>query len=202
MVWRLFALVVLAAVVLLVVSAVQVVMASRASPAASAVGPASAVIVVGTPTGRKEATGQLAARCAQALALWSARRASVVITTGGAATSGAPTEASLAGAWLLAHGLPARALEKVPEPNLGSGFGTIAKRYGKSAGDRTIVVGAPLQALWLRGLASLEGLDAQFSPASASKNSLLTDVGQVWDQAVAVGLGRIVGFDQTQGFGT
>ena len=194
-------LVVFAAVVLLVISAVQVLTASRASPATSAVGPASAVIVVGTPTGSQQATGDLKARCAQALVLWRAHRASVVITTGGPSTPGAPTEASLAASWLLAQGLPRRDLQRVANPNLGAAFASIAKRYGKAAGHRTILVGAPLQVFWLKGLSSAEGLDAQVSPVSASRPGLMTDVRQVWFQAVAVGLGRVVGFDNTQGFG-
>jgi len=194
-------LVVLAAVVLLVTSAVQVVTASRASPATSAVGPASAVIVVGTSTGRHQATGDLRARCAQALVLWRSHRASVVITTGGPSSPGAPTEASLAAKWLLGQGLPRRDLERVPNANLGAALATIAKRYGKAAGHRTILVGAPLQVFWLRGLAAGEGLDAQVSPVTAAKGGLMTDVRQVWFQALAVGLGRVVGFDNTQGFG-
>jgi len=125
-----------------------------------------------------------------------------VITTGSAAAAGAPTEAALAGAWLVAHGLPPRSLKQVPDPSLSSAFASIARRYGRRTGARTILVGAPLQVLWLKGLASLEGLDAQVSPASASKDSLITDVRDVWFQAIAVGLGRIIGFDHTQRFGT
>jgi hypothetical protein len=159
------------------------------------------VIVVGTSTSPHKATGDLEARCAQAFLLWRARRAAVVITTGGSARPGAPTEAALAGAWLLGHGLPARSLERVPDANLATAFLTIAERFGKKAGARTIIVGAPLQVFWLTGLASHVGLDAQVSPISAQRNSFFTDVGQVWYQALAVGLGRIVGFDHTQGFG-
>jgi len=199
---RLVILLLLAAVVLLVVSAVQVVKASKASQAVSAVGPASAVIVVGTATSGDHVTGELQARCAQALALWRAHRAPVVITTGASSAPGSRTEASLAGTWLVDHGFPARQLVMVPDENLSTAFAFIARRYGKSSGGRTIIVGAPLQVLWLRNLASADGLDAQISPVSASKDSLMTDVRKVWFQAIAVGLGRVIGFDHTQGFGT
>lgn len=190
-------LVVVAAVVMLVVSAVQVVKASRTSQAMSAVGPASAVIVVGT----NQAPADLKARSAQALALWQTHRARIVITTGASRRPDAPTESSLAGTWLVAHGLPVRDLEEVQDPSLTSAFSFIARRYGKSSGAHTIVVGAPLQVLWLTKLASAEGLDAQVSPASA-KNGLMTYLRQVWFQAMAVGLGRVIGFDHTQGFAT
>jgi len=198
---RAIILVLLASLALLVVSAVQVVKASRASSAPSAVGPAGAVIIVGTATSRGHATGELEARCAQGLLLWRTHRAPVLITTGGAETPGGPTEASLAGSWLLGHGLPASSLEKVPDSNLAAALASIARRYGATSGDRTILVGAPLQALWLRDLAASEGLNAQVSPASASSRSLTKDLRNLWSQAVAVGLGRIIGFDHTQRFG-
>jgi hypothetical protein len=198
---RAIILLLLASVALLAVSAVQVVKASRTSSAPAAVGPASAVIVVGAATGREHATGELQARCAHGLALWRAHRAQVVITTGGAATPSAPTEASLAGSWLLAHGLPASSLETVPDASLAAALASIARRYGTAGGDRTILVGAPLQVLWLRDLAASEGLNAQVSPASASSDSLAAYVRTLWSQAVAVALGRIIGFDHTQRFG-
>ncbi len=198
---RAIALVLFASVALLVVSAVQVVKASRTSSAPSAVGPASALIIVGTATGRDHATGELQARGDLGLRLWHAHRAPVVITTGGAETPGGPTEAALAGSWLLAHGVPARSLESFPDSSLAAAFASIARRYGATAADRTIIVGAPLQALWLRDLAASEGLNAQVSPASASGDGLIKDLGNLSSQAVAVGLGRIIGFDHTQRFG-
>ena len=190
----------LAAIVVLVISGVQVLRASRTSAATSAVGPASAVIVVGTGSTGNVATGDSRRVCAQALALWRAHRVPLVITTGASATKGAPTEASLAGAWLLARGLPARDLDEMPDTSLSSALASIAKRDGKSAGARTILVGSPFQALWLTKLASAEGLEAQVSPAPAV-GGLLTDVKNIWSQAVAVGLGRVIGYAHTQGFG-
>ena len=205
---RLLGLVVLAAVVYFAVTAAQVLMSSTASHSATAVEPSRAIVVVGAPSSRHRATGELAARCDQALVLWAAHRAPLIFVTGGpvSSASGAPTEAALAAKCLEAGGVGPGRIVQVPEADLADALASVAGHFGgagaASSGDpHVVLVAAPLQVLWLGHLAQSEGLYGVVSPALATKGSFVSDLGQIGKQTAAVALGRIVGYPRTVSLG-
>jgi hypothetical protein len=213
--WRLGALVLAVAAIYLVVSAVQVLHASTTSRSPTAVGLSRAIVVIGTPNRGSVAKGELVARCDQAILLWSVHRARTVIVTGGPTIPGAPTEAALSARCLEAAGVPKRAIVEMPESDVAVALASVAARYGAApartgtsgaAGHhrpapRVIVVAAPLQTLWLGHLATSEGLAAQVSPATNTKGGIFGSVSQILRQALAVSLGRVIGYPRTVALG-
>lgn len=203
--------VLLALVVYLFVTGVQVLIASTTSRAATGVAPARAIVVVGTTDRHAKATGQLAARCSQAIDLFRAHRGRLVFTTGASSepSGGGPSQASLAAACLELGGVPSSDVVELPEENIAVALQDVAAHYGSFVDDASgsrprpsvVLVAAPLQVLWLGHLAAAEGLAGVVSPALASKGTFFSDLGQISRQTLAVALGRVIGYPNTVGLG-
>jgi hypothetical protein len=192
---RLVYLVVLLAFVLLVVTSVQVVVASRSTLGLAQVKPADAIVVIGSPTGTGPLAPDLKLRCEEAVSLYQAGRARKVFTTGSSSSAGAPAEASAAAACLRAHGV--RHVTAVPVSPIPAQLSQVSRLLGSSAGTSVILVADPLQTKWLEGVASAENLHAQVATVPAPKGSFWSDVGTIWGQSVAVALGHLVGYENT-----
>jgi hypothetical protein len=186
---RLIYLVVVVAFIYLVVTSVEVVTASRASGAPSAVTPADAIVVIGSATPSTGISADLKARCEQAAALFADHKARLVITTGGPARPGDPPEAAVADRCLRGQG--------VTDVKEVAGATIPAQLLPAGAHETVILVADPLQTKWLRAVAVSEKLDPQVSPGPAARGSFWGDVGVIWSQSVAVALGRIVGYQHT-----
>ncbi len=191
---RVIYLVVLVLFVYFAVTSVQVVIASRTPLPFDRVKPAAAIVVIGAPTGAT-ISDNLQLLCEQALSLWRAGRAHTIITTGASSGSGAPTESSVAAAYLEHHGV--KHVTMVPLGQIPSQISFVAKLLPKSGGGRVILLSDPLQTKWLDDLAASAGLHAQIAAAPSPKGSFLHDLGTVWGQTLAVGIGRVVGYQHT-----
>ena len=100
--------------------------------------------------------------------------------------------------------MPERDIVEVPVNDLALALNSVAEHFHTAAAGakpHVIVVGSPLQVLWLGHLAESEGLYGVVSPALASKGSFVSDVGQIAEQSLAVSLGRIFGFPATVSLG-
>lgn len=192
---RLVYLLVVLAFIYLVVTSIQVVTSSRASGAPSAVAPANAIVVIGSATPASGISADLKARCQQAAALFAAHKAPLVITTGGPAAAGDPSEATVAEAYLRHHGVTK--VEVVPAPRVPAQLAEVARLLSPGGGRSVILVADPLQTKWLRAVAAAEKLTAEVSPGPAPKGSFWGALGVVWSQSVAVALGRAVGYQHT-----
>lgn len=189
-------LVVAGAAVYVVVTAVQVVLASLGSFRAPA-GEASAIVVIGAPTEGSRPGADLRARCEEALTLFVEHRAREVVVLGGPSRPGGPTEAAVAGRFLLASGLPRADLSELPLSSVPAAFSLLARRFPGRDHRRVLLVGDRLEVLWLGGLAASDRIDAGEVPVTPPGVGLLAGFGHVWVEAAAVALGRVVGFGRT-----
>lgn len=192
---RLLYLVVLVLFVYLVVTSAQVVVASRSPLAFKQVTPAAAIVVIGSATKSGPLTADLKLRCEEAVSLYRAGRAAMVITTGDTSAAGPVSDASAAADYLRAHGV--RHVTLVPLSNIPGQLSAVARFLPHSAAGRVILVADPLQTKWLDELAIAEHLHAQVAAVPAPKGSFWHDIGTIWGQTVAVALGRFVGYKNT-----
>ena len=192
---RLVYLVVLAVFVYLVVTSAEVVIASRTSLTLPEVKPAAAIVVIGSATGAGALSADLRLRCEEAVSLSRLGRAHTVITTGPSARAGAPTEALAAARYLESHGV--KDVKMVALSEVPSQLSSVAALLPRSADGRVILVADPLQTKWLEEVAGAVHLHAQIVAIPAPKATFWRDVGTIWSQSLAVGLGRVVGYENT-----
>ncbi|MHB1509598.1 MAG: YdcF family protein [Acidimicrobiales bacterium] len=192
---RLIYIAVFAAVVYLVVTSAQVVVASRSTLAPAQANKASAIVVIGSATGPGPLSSDMKLRCEEAVALYRAGRAHTVIATGASAAPGAPSEAAASERCLRSFGL--RHVTRVPLSEVPAQLGFVAGLIGPAGNRHVILVADPLQTKWLEDVASSEGLNAQVVAVPAPRGSFWADVGTIWDQAAAVALGHVIGYKNT-----
>ncbi len=168
---RLIYLVVVVAFIYLVVTSIEVVTASRASGAPSAVTPADAIVVIGSATPPTGISADLKARCEQAAALFADHKARLVITTGGPARPGDPPEAAVADRCLRGHGVTD--VKEVAGATVPAQLAAIGRLLPAGAQKTVILVADPLQTKWLRAVAVAEKLDPQVSPGPAARGSFV-----------------------------
>lgn len=190
--------------VYLVISVIQVLGASEASQLPSAVADAAAIVVVSPPGHTTTLSTDDVNRLEQALSLFQAHKAPMVVLTGGFDTgpvgaAGLPptTEIGAEVQFLEKQGLQAVHIFQAAGSDDPSSMASVAKLVGHAGGGRVIIVADPLNSLRLRAIASDHDLSPEISPASPPAKSFWTDVGQVWRQASAVAVGRVFGFGST-----
>ena len=182
---RLVYLVVFVAFAYLVVNSAQVVTASRTSLTLQQVKPAAAIVVIGSATGSGALSADMHLRCEEAVSLYRSKRAKVVYTTGASATS----------ACLKSEGV--KGVTMVPLSEIPAQLSFIGALLPASGDRHVIFVADPLQTKWLEDVAKAENLDAQVAAVPAPKGTFWHDVAAIWDQTIAVGLGRLVGYKST-----
>jgi hypothetical protein len=182
-----------------VVSVVQVIMASEVSQDPSAVQPAAAIVVLGEPTPNGTVPADLRSRLEQALVLLQAKRAPRIIVTGSTTPGGKETEASVEASFLEKQGVSRSQIVQIGAVNDPVALSAIKAQRLPSAGTQAtvILVSDPLDGLRLRATAAADGLVPEISPATPPARGFWTDVGAVWTQAVAVSEGRVRGFGST-----
>jgi uncharacterized SAM-binding protein YcdF (DUF218 family) len=182
-----------------VVSVVQVIMASEVSQDPSAVQPAAAIVVLGEPTPNGAVPADLRSRLEQALVLLQAKRASRIIVTGATTPGGKETEATVEATFLVKQGVSPSQIVQIAAINDPGALSAIKALALPSVGghETVILVSDPLDGLRLRATAAADGLVPEISPATPPARGFWTDVGAVWTQAVAVSEGRVRGFGST-----
>ncbi len=191
---RLLYLVVVAAVVYLVVTAVQVAAASHESSGLPSIKTDPVIVVIGSPT-----TGSISAdleqRCALALALYSDHHAKTVITTGASSAAGSPAEAAVAAGWLAKHHV--EDVAKLPVSPIVDQLEKIAAMLTADQRRHVVLIADPLQTKYLQGAAAAVGLTTVVAAAPAPGQGLWGDARTIWSQSLAVGSGRIFGYKNT-----
>lgn len=127
--------------------------------------PVDAVVVLGAAQYNGEPSAVLAARLRHAAQLYADGVAPRIVTVGGGRTGDRYTEAEASRDWLLARGVPASAVEAVPEgaDTLGSlqAVAANARAHGWSS---ALLVSDPWHSLRARTMARDAGLEAWTSP--------------------------------------
>ena len=175
---RILSLLVLVAAGYFIVTAVQVITASRAPSAVGVGRNEPAIVVVASST-------DLKSRLNHASALRSAHRAPRIVIV--ATTS---REVSTARRYLATHGVPPASVSAVVATDVPTGLADVARTRHLR---RALVVADTWQTLWLTHVASAVGIRVVASPVSPHE-SFATTAGTVAGQAATVAWGRIVGF--------
>lgn len=182
-----------AMVIYLVVSAVQVVMASSLPQAATAFTPASAIVMIGSAASNNAASPDLQARIDEAVALYDAHLATKILVTGTAAIGG-PNIPDSEVALLEQRSVPKAAITAVVGGNTAAQLSQVASTLGPKA--TAIIVTDALDAFWTAKVAAHDAIAAQIAPAVDSGKSVYKHVGTIFGQASAIAVGRIVGFQR------
>jgi hypothetical protein len=175
-------LVVLAAVVYVIVSGVQVVLASRIPPGTKMLSPAATIIVLGSSVEQSPLTADLSNRLQEGLKCFDDHLAPSITVTGAGMV-----------AQLELDGVPRKDVQVV------SGSSTAAQIQSAAAigpGQRVIIVTDAMDAFWVRGTAVHYGLRPQIAPALSSERPFYEQLGTVLSQASAVAVGRVLGFER------
>lgn len=182
--------VVAALVVYLGVTAVQVWLTSRHQDTS----PAQAIVVMGAAQYNGVPSPDLTARLVDALSLYHAGVAPLVVVTGSKERGDAYTEAQASRRWLVEHGVPAAAVAEAGGndswANLADAAAVLRRR-----GARTVVIATDgFHEYRCLAIASDVGLRGRPSPATASPIRGWSTVPYFAKETLAVAAGRIVGY--------
>jgi hypothetical protein len=189
---RLPVMLIVGAAAYVVVSGVQVLLASREVVPALSLGRPAAVVVLPAPLVAGAPGADLTGRLEEALDLSRAGVASRIVVAGAPVRPGAPSPSAVARAWLVARGVPPSAILALDAPTASATLSTLPAVLGASA--RVVVVTDALDALFVRGAAAGDGLEAVVEPAVGSRGIGTSMFGQLWRQATGVAAGRVIGF--------
>jgi uncharacterized SAM-binding protein YcdF (DUF218 family) len=190
---RLTAVVVVAAVVYSAVTFMQVWQASGHDESQ----PAQAIIVLGAAQYDGRPSPVLAARLDHAAALYEQDVAPLIVVTGGRQPGDRYTEAEASANYLMGLGVPGGAIER--ETNSNSSWESLAAaaRFLREDGiTEVVLVSDPYHAYRIDAIAEDLGLDAHVSPTRTSPIDGVDEVRQLLRETVAVGVGRIIGYDR------
>ena len=188
---KVVSLLITAAIAYLVLSAVQVVLASRASASPSAYHDASAIVVLGAPAPGGTPGTDLTGRLDTAVALYGAHLSNRVLVTGSGGNAASAGVVQASSAWLAAHGVPSSAVGTVDSEDAIGGLKGAVTSLGHGAS--VLVVTDAIDVLWTKGAATSAGLMPQVVPASGSKVAIYTEIGPLARQTAGVAAGRIIG---------
>ncbi len=195
---KLVALAVLAVVVYLGVTFVQVWMDSRRDQAR----PAQAIIVMGSAQYNGVPSPDLKARLDHALALWQRHLAPTMVVTGGKQAADRYTEATAEANYLLAHGVPDSSILR--EVNGRDTWDSLAAAsvFLKQRGiTHVLLVSDPFHDARIQAMSAELGLTGYVSPTRTSPIRGLDNLEHLGKEAVEVALGRIIGFRRLMGVG-
>jgi vancomycin permeability regulator SanA len=181
-----------AAVVLYMgVTFVQVWLAARDDQAQ----PAQAIVVFGTAQYNGVPSPVLAARLDHAIELYEADLAPVIVVTGGNQPGDKFTEATASANYLIQRGVPDEdVLREVSGTSSWQSLAAAANFLDDRSIDDVILVSDPFHSLRIRAMASELGLEGHSSPTKTSPIKGMTEAKYMAREAVAVAVGRVVGF--------
>lgn len=196
LVLKLAAAVVVAAVLYLGVTFVQVWMASRRDGAR----PAQAIVVLGTAQYNGAPSPVLRARLDHAVALWRRHLAPVIVVTGGRQPGDRFTEASASANYLLDHGVPdADVLREVSGTSSWQSLAAAAAFLHHRSITRVLLVSDPFHSYRITAIAGELGLDGHASPTRTSPISGWANTRYLLRESAAVAVGQVIGFRREAG---
>jgi hypothetical protein len=188
--YRIVTLLIAAAVVYLVVTGVQVEIASRATRLPSRAEHAAAIVVTGTP-GTPNMSADYRAKLRIASSLFSRRLAPLLIV---AVPSGASRAGALSAQRTKEFGsiLKPHQVAAVLAADAGKEFSRVEKRIGR--GHRVIIVTDAINALYMESCAASDGLVPEVVAPPASKKTVFSQISSLLRETSGVAVGRVIGF--------
>jgi hypothetical protein len=180
---KLTSLVVLALVVYLVVSGVQVILGARIPQGTKTLTPAATILVLGSSLDQSPLTADLSNRLQEGLKCFNDHLAPSITVTGAGMV-----------AQLELDGVAKKDIQMISGSNTAGQLQVAASDIG--AGRKVIVVTDAIDAFWVRGTAVHYGLRPQIAPALSSERPFYDQLGRVLSQASAVAFGRVFGFER------
>ena len=185
-----------AAVLYLAVTAVQVWLTSRRSDTS----PAQAIVVMGAAQYNGVPSPDLAARLADALALYRSGVAPLVVATGSKERGDRYTEAQASRIWLVARGVPAGDVAEVGGDDSWANLADAAALL-RRRGDRTVVVATDgFHEHRSLAIATDVGLTPRPAPATTSPIRGWSAVPYFAKETLAVAVGRVIGYSHLHRF--
>jgi len=189
---KIVSLLVTAAVAYLVLSAIQVVLASRTSTDLSTFHRADAVAVDGTVGTGATLGSDLTARLTTAAAVVKSGLAPRVVGVLNTPPGSDPAATAQAAAILTQNGLSPGQYQITSTAGGTSWLQIVASHIGGSK-PPVIVVTDAIDALWTKGAATGAGMTPQIDPAAGSKVFLWKEFGSLVRETTGVAAGRIIG---------
>ena len=175
----------------LAVTFVQVWRASTTDRAAAS----DAIVVLGAAQYDGAPSPVLRSRLDHAVELRAQGIADVIVVTGGNRPGDRSTEASAGAEYLMAQGVPDASIRReVSGTNSWQSLAAAARFLREEDRLDVVLVSSPYHALRTEAIAEEVGLRGRASPAARSSGGLTSQVATLGREAVAVGVGRIIGF--------
>jgi len=190
---KLASLVATAAVVYLIISGVQVILAAKIPQGTKALTHAATIIVLGSSVEQNAPSADLVNRLEEGLKCFNDHLAPSLTVTGTDA-DGQADVAGVEASWLEVNGVAKKDIQVVSGSNTASQLQVAATEIG--VGRKVIVVTDAMDAYWVRGTAVHYGLRPQIAPALGSERPFYDQLGTVLSQASAVAVGRLFGFER------
>jgi len=188
---RAAAVLVVLAIAWVAVTAVRVVVASRAQDRGSA----QAIIVLGAAQYNGRPSAVFSARLDHAAELYADGAADVVAVTGGSQPGDRTTEAAVAADYLFALGVPHEQILRVTDgTNTWESLAATARVLRAEGLTDVVLVSDPFHSLRSESIAAEVGLDAHSSPTRDSPIRGLAEVRQMARETLAVALGDVIGY--------
>jgi uncharacterized SAM-binding protein YcdF (DUF218 family) len=181
-----------AVLVYLAVTLVQVWLTSRRDEPR----PAAAIVVMGAAQYNGVPSPDLRARLDEALALYRSRLAPVVVVTGGKEAGDQFTEAQAAERFLAARGVPAADILEAGGSDSYENLSEAAQLLEPRRARSVLIATDPFHEDRSLAIASSVGLTGSPTPTQTSPISGFAAVPHFLREAVAVGLGRVIGYRQ------
>ncbi len=173
------------------VTFIQVWRASATDRAASA----DAIVVLGAAQYDGAPSPVLRSRLDHAIELREQQIADIIVVTGGNQPGDRTTEASASADYLLASGVPDGSIRReVSGTNSWQSLAAAARFLRQEDLLDVVLVSSPYHALRTEAIADEVGLRGRASPAARSSEGVASQVSSLGREAVAVGVGRIIGF--------
>jgi uncharacterized SAM-binding protein YcdF (DUF218 family) len=183
------------AVLYLVVTAAQVVAASRQDDAR----PAQAIVVMGSAEYDGVPSPDLRARLDHALELWRRGLAPVVVVTGGAEPGDRYSESEVSATYLEDRRVPRSAVWEVAGRNSWQSLDQAARLLRSRGATRVLLVSDPFHSARIADISAQLGLTGYPSPTNTSPIRGLATVPYFAKETLGVAVGRVVGFERLSG---
>ena len=154
-----------------------------------------AIVVLGAAQYDGAPSPVLRSRLDHAIALREQGIADVIVVTGGNRPGDRTTEASAGADYLMAQGVPDGSIRReVSGTNSWQSLAAAARFLRDEDLLDVVLVSSPYHALRTEAIAEEVGLRGRASPAARSPGGFVTQAATLGREAVAVGVGRIIGF--------